>query len=139
MRLKPGPINEASVIFSVTWVLTFFAFALFSGDLNQALSLSSISIFFLVISYGLWALTGFWWRKKAPRLRFFMNLTVSSAVAVGALLLANAAISASTLSVSIKSTTTTIFIAIAVIYFLSSAIAAALTQFLIVKPKKDTI
>ena len=139
MRLKPGPINEASMIFSFTWILTFFAFTLFSGDLNQGLRFSSISIFFLAISYGLWALTGYWWRKKSSQLRFFMNVTVSSVVAIGAMLLANAAVSSSTLSQSIKEQTTGIFIAIAIIYFVSSVIAAALTQFLVVKPKKDKI
>jgi len=139
VRLKPGPMNEASVIFSITWVLTFFAFALFSGDLNQALRASSISIIFLLISYVLWILTGYWWRKKGTQQRFFMNVTVSSAVAIGALLLMNAAVTSSTLSSGVKTNASGYFIAVAIVFFVSSIGAAALTQFLLLRPKKDKI
>jgi drug/metabolite transporter (DMT)-like permease len=139
MRLKPTPMNEASIIFSITWVLTFLAFALFSGDLNQALRASSISIVFLLLSYILWILTGYWWRKKGPQQRFFMNVTVSSAVAIGALLLMNQAVTASTLADDIKTNASGYFIAVAIIFFLTSVIAAALTQFLLVRPKKAKI
>ncbi len=139
MRLKPTPMNEASIIFSITWVLTFLAFAIFSGDLNQALRASSISIIFLLISYALWILTGYWWRKKGSQQRFFMNVTVSSAVAIGALLLMNQAVSNSTLAEDVKTNASGYFIAVAIIFFLTSVIAAALTQFLLVRPKKDKI
>jgi drug/metabolite transporter (DMT)-like permease len=139
VRLKPGPMNEASVIFSITWVLTFFAFALFSGDLNQALGASSISIIFLLISYGLWILTGYWWRKKGSQQRFFMNVTVSSAVSIGALLLMNAAVTNSTVNSSIKTNASGFFIAVAIVFFATSIVASALTQFLLVRPKKDKI
>lgn len=139
MRLKPTPMNEASLIFSITWLLTFFAFGLFSGDLNQALRASSISIVFLLISYVLWILTGYWWRKKASQQRFFMNVTVSSAVAIGALLLMNAAVASSTLSSSVKTNASGYFIAVAIVFFATSIAASALTQFLLVRPKKDKI
>jgi membrane protease YdiL (CAAX protease family) len=139
MRLKPSPMNEASIIFSITWVFTFIAFALFTGDFDQALRASSISIVFLIISYVLWILTGYWWRKKGPQARFFMNVTVSSAVSIGALLLMNNAVTASTLDTEVKTNASGYFIAVAIVFFFTSVIAAALTQFLVVKPKKAKI
>jgi hypothetical protein len=139
MRLKPSPMNEASVIFSITWVLTFLTFALFTGDFDQALRASSISIVFLIISYALWILTGYWWRKKGSQQRFFMNVTVSSAVSIGALLLMNNAVTASTLDTEVKTNASGYFIAVAIVFFFTSVISAALTQFLVVKPKKAKI
>jgi len=139
MRLKPTPMTEASVIFSITWLVTFLAFTVFSFDLNEGLKASSVSILFLILSYVLWAITGWWWKKKSPQLRFFMNVTVSSVVSVGALLLMNRAIEVSTLAPAVKGTASGYFIAVAVVFFISSTIAAALTQFLIVRPKKDKI
>ena len=140
MRLKPTPVNEASIIFSITWVFIFLAFTLFSFDLNEGLKASSLSIlFFLAISYALWLPTGYWLRKRASQLRFFMNVTVTSVVAIGALLIMNKAVDASTLAPAVKATASGYFIAVAIVYFVSAVIASALTQFLVVKPKKDKI
>ena len=139
MRLKPTPVNEASAIFSITWVFIFLAFTLFSFDLNEGLKASSLSIVFLAISYALWLPTGYWLRKRASQLRFFMNVTVTSVVAIGALLIMNKAVDASTLAPAVKATASGYFIAVAIVYFVAAVIASALTQFLVVKPKKDKI
>jgi amino acid transporter len=139
LRLKATPINEASVIFSITWVLTFLAFAVFSGDLNSALQAASVATLFLVISYLLWVLTGYWWRKKTRQRRFFMNVTVSSVVAISAIWLMTSAVSASTLSPSVKSNASGYFIAVATIFYVTSVMAAALAQFLLFRPQKDKI
>ena len=139
MRLKPTPINEASVIFSLTWVFTFFFFAIISMDVNQGLRASSIAIFFLIISYVLWFATGWLWRKKNSQMRFFMNVTVNSVVSVGALLLIDQAVKSSTVAESIQTTASGYFIGVAIVYFLAATAASALTQFLIVKPKSDKI
>jgi hypothetical protein len=68
-----------------------------------------------------------------------MNVTVASVVSIGALLLMNKAIEASSLQASVKATAGGYFIAVAIVYFVSAVIASALTQFLVVKPKKDKI
>jgi hypothetical protein len=128
-------MNEASVIFSLTWVFTFFFFAIISMDVNQGLRASSIAIFFLIISYVLWFATGWLWRKKNSQMRFFMNVTVNSVVSVGALLLIDQAVKASTVAESIQTTASGYFIGVAIVYFLAATAASALTQFLIVKPK----
>jgi amino acid transporter len=139
LRLKATPINEASVIFSITWVLTFLAFAVFSGDFNSALQAASVATLFLVISYLLWVLTGYWWRKKTRQRRFFMNVTVSSVVAISAIWLMTSAVSASTLSPSVKSNASGYFIAVATIFYVTSVIASALAQFLLFRSQKDKI
>ena len=139
MRLKPTPMNEAAVIFSITWVLIFFFFMIISMDPDQGLRASSIAIFFLVISYVLWFATGYWWRKRSSQHRLFMNISVSSAVSVGALLLINQAVDSSTVDEAVKTTASGYMIGVSIVYFLASVIAAALTQFLIVKPKQDKI
>jgi len=139
MRLKPTPMNEAAVIFSITWVLIFFFFMIISMDVDQGLRASSIAIFFLVISYVLWLATGYWWRKRSSQHRFFMNISVSSAVAIGALLLINQAVDSSTVTEAVKTTASGYMIGVSIVYYLASVIAAALTQFLVVKPKPDKI
>jgi hypothetical protein len=139
MRLKPTPVNEASTIFLLTWVLIFFFFMIISMDADQGLRAASIAIFFLIISYVLWLATGAWWRNRSSQHRFFMNISVSSAVAIGALLLINQAVDTSTVSAAVKTTASGYMIGVSIIYFLASVVAAALTQFLIVKPKQDKI
>jgi len=139
MRLKPTPMNEAAVIFSITWVLIFCFFMIISMDPDQGLRASSISIIFLIVSYVLWIATGHWWRKRSSRHRFFMNISVSSAVAIGALLLINQAVASSTVADDVKTTASGYMIGVSIVYYLASVIAAALTQFLIVKPKQDKI
>jgi hypothetical protein len=139
MRLKPTPMNEAAVIFSITWVLIFCFFMIISMDPDQGLRASSISIIFLIVSYVLWIATGHWWRKRSSRHRFFMNISVSSAVAIGALLLINQAVASSTVADAVKTTASGYMIGVSIVYYLASVIAAALTQFLIVKPKQDKI
>lgn len=139
MRLKPSPMTEASVIFSISWALTFLVFSMISMDVNQGLRASSISIFFLIISYILWFAAGWFVRTKNSQLRFFTNVTVNLLVAVGALLLIDQAEKTSTVEAGIRIAASGYLIGVTIAHFLTATVASALTQFLIVKPKKAKI
>lgn len=139
MRLKASPMTEASVIFSISWVLTFVVFSILFLDVNQGLRASSISIFFLIVSYVLWLATGWFVRAKNSQLRFFVNATVNSLVAIGAFVLVDQAEKASTLEAGIRDAASGYLIGVSIVYFVTSTAASALTQFLIVKPKKAKI
>ncbi|MFM5905712.1 MAG: hypothetical protein ACKORF_06385 [Micrococcales bacterium] len=135
MHLKPGPLVEASAIYGITWIVSFIVFALATG-FEVAQNLASVeALLILLPAFTLWAGFGWLLRNKAPRIRFFANVSVSSVLALGiAFYLGNAAQTASVAaSVRDTSVATTNFVCMT-FYFVSVA-AAAFTQFYLVKPR----
>lgn len=138
MRLKPTPLVEASLVFSIAWMISLIFTVIWSGDFNAALTMSSnIALLFLMLSWTLWAALGAAVRKKSHYVRFFTNLTVTSVIAVAATSILVAAFSSAKgldpvkVATAIKNAS-----AMGVVYFVGSLIGALLTYFLITRPKE---
>lgn len=130
MRLKPTPLVETSVVFSIAWLVTLVVSVFWRNDFNGALAVASaVSLLFLLPSYTLWAITGLIVKKRSHRVRFFWNLTITSAIALSltAVIVNNA--SSKDLGV------TGVFMG--TIYFFASFIGAMLTFFVVTRPKKS--
>lgn len=137
MRLKPTPLVEASLVFSIAWMVSLVASVFWSGKFDLALTVSSnIAIFYLLMSFTFWAVVGLLVRKKSHYVRFFVNLTVTSALAMGITgALVALTSSAKGIKSSIAATAITNFVGMGVIYFIGSLIGALLTFFLVTRPK----
>lgn len=138
MRLKPTPLVETSVVFSIAWLVSLVASVFWSGKFDAALTISSnIAIVYLLMSFTLWGITGVLVRKKSYFVRFFANLTVTSALAIGiTLVLVDLTASAKGIESSILANAKETFIGMGVIYFVGSLIGALLTFFLVTRPKR---
>lgn len=138
MRLKPTPLVETSVVFSIAWLVSLVASVFWSGKFDAALTISSnIAIVYLLMSFTLWGITGVLVRKKSYFVRFFANLTVTSALAIGiTLVLVDLTASAKGIESSILANAKETFVGMGVIYFVGSLIGALLTFFLVTRPKR---
>ena len=138
MRLKPTPLVETSVVFSIAWLVTRVASGFWAGKFHAALTISSnIAIVYLLMSFTLWGITGVLVRKKSYFVRFFANLTVTSALAIGiTLVLVDLTASAKGIESSILANAKETFVGMGVIYFVGSLIGALLTFFLVTRPKR---
>ena len=138
MRLKPTPLVETSVVFSIAWLVSLVAAVFWSGKFDAALTISSnIAIVYLLMSFTLWGITGVLVRKKSYFVRFFANLTVTSALAIGiTLVLVDLTASAKGIESSILANAKETFVGMGVIYFVGSLIGALLTFFLVTRPKR---
>ena len=139
MRLKPTPLVETSLVFSIAWLISLIFSIFNTNDFNKALiQNSNMALFFLMGSYFLWGITGLAVRRKSYLIRFFANLTVTSVIALGtcALLLGLASGSKDIDSAMVEAATPRL-IALSTNYFFASAIAAGLTFFVLTRPKKQ--
>ena len=131
MRLKPTPLTEASLVFSISWMISLILSVFVTDDFNQALGMASgIAILYLILSFSIWAISGLAVRGKSAPLRFFVNITGSSLVAIAAPMLVDAQLHTEALTGS--------YILMSIIYFFGTLGGAALTFFLVTKPKKNS-
>ena len=130
MRLKPTPLVETSLIFSISWLLSLIISVFVTNDFNAALGMASgIAILYLMFSYTLWVLAGLAVKRKPHTLRFFVNLSITSFFALAVPIFVDAQIKSEALTRS--------YILMSMIYFFASAIAAGLTFFVLTRPKKQ--
>ena len=119
-------------------LVSLVASVFWSGKFDAALTISSnIAIVYLLMSFTLWGITGVLVRKKSYFVRFFANLTVTSALAIGiTLVLVDLTASAKGIESSILANAKETFVGMGVIYFVGSLIGALLTFFLVTRPKR---
>lgn len=139
MRFKPTPLTEASLIFSLAWVLIFVSFTAFSLSIEAGQLAATGSVFYLILGYILWVVAGIAVRKKSVYVRFFTTVSINAVVTVVVIELLNALMGQSTLASATKATIIQNFTAFGVGFFVMSTAAAAVTQFYLVRPKKAKI
>lgn len=139
MRLKPTPLVETSLVFSIAWLISLILSIFDTNDFNKALTQNSnMSLVFLLSSYFLWGITGLAVRRKSHLVRFFANLTVTSIVALGTYaVLSGLASNAKGIDPALVAKALTSLVGLSTIYFFASAIAAGLTFFVLTRPKKQ--
>lgn len=124
--MKRTPTVEASFIYGFALVIGFIIFAL-NGGFPQAVSLTEIMALLLLLPT--WVLiilvTKFFAGKGSQYRKFFLNLSVISAMTV---LLALMVITAPSAAFKAYSSN---FILVDFVYFISHAIGAVLTQFVV--------
>ncbi|MEN9606385.1 MAG: hypothetical protein RL605_213 [Actinomycetota bacterium] len=129
MRLKPTPLVETSLIFSISWLLSLIISVFVTNDFNAALGMASgIAILYLMFSYTLWVLAGLAVKRKPHTLRFFVNLTITSVFAIVVPVMVDARLHNEPLTRN--------YILMSMIYFFSALVAASLTFFVLTRPKK---
>jgi len=129
MRLKPTPLVETSLIFSISWLLSLIISVFVTNDFNAALGMASgIAILYLMFSYTLWVLAGLAVKRKPHTLRFFVNLTITSVFAIVVPVLVDSRLHNEPLTRN--------YILMSMIYFFSALVAASLTFFVLTRPKK---
>ncbi|MEY4296239.1 MAG: hypothetical protein RL016_85 [Actinomycetota bacterium] len=130
MRLKPTPLVETSLVFSIAWLISLILSVFATNDFNAALGMASgIAILYLMLSYTLWGITGAIFRRKTHPVRFFVNLSITSFFAIAVPVFVDAQLKSEPLTRS--------YILMSMIYFFASAIAAGLTFFVLTRPKKQ--
>ncbi|MDE2592293.1 MAG: hypothetical protein KGL41_05510 [Actinomycetales bacterium] len=130
MRLKPTPLVETSLVFSIAWLISLVLSVFATNDFNAALGMASgIAILYLMLSYTIWAVAGAIFRSKSHRIRFFVNLTITSLISIAVPIFVDAQLKSEALTRS--------YILMSLIYFFASGIAAGLTYFLLTRPKKQ--
>jgi uncharacterized membrane protein len=130
MRLKPTPLVETSLVFSIAWLISLILSVFATNDFNAALGMASgIAILYLMLSYTLWGITGALFRRKSHLVRFFVNLSITSFFAIAVPIFVDAQLKSEALTRS--------YILMSMIYFFASAIAAGLTFFVLTRPKKQ--
>ena len=130
MRLKPTPLVETSLIFSIAWLLSLVFSVFATNNFNAALGMASgIAILYLMLSYSLWAVAAAIVKGKGHFLRFFVNLTITSVLALVIPIVVDAAGKSEAWTKS--------YILLSFIYFFAASIASALTYFVITRPKKQ--
>lgn len=130
MRLKPTPLVETSLIFSIAWLISLILSIFATNDFNAALGMASgIAILYLMLSYTIWAVAGALFRAKSHRVRFFVNITITSAIAILVPVFVDTQLKTEALTRS--------YILMSMIYFFASTIAAGLTYFMLTRPKKQ--
>lgn len=133
--MKRSPAIEASLIYGISLVLTF-VFFLLSFGLSKAVQLSQwVAILVLMPTWALVALVSFLRRKSTKYGRFFANATIIAVLSV------LAAVLVAILPANVQSQSTVISsmnLAIAN-YFISTMIAAAVTQFWIYRKPEPKI
>lgn len=140
MIFKRTPAIEASLIYGVTLILSFLIFAAFGGW-QEAANLSKGMAF--LIQFPTWVImvvVGFLQKKSTKYGRFFANISVVSVVAlvfVGIVYYLASGANGGNID-SIRAT----FNWVAAVFFISSLIAAVLTQFVFfrktIEPKPVT-
>ena len=129
MRLKPTPLVETSLIFSISWLLSLIISVFVTNDFNAALGMASgIAILYLMFSYTLWVLAGLAVKRKPHTLRFFVNLTITSVFAIVVPVMVDYRLHNEPLTRN--------YILMSMIYFFSALVAASLTFFVLTRPKK---
>lgn len=135
MHLKPSPLVEASAIYGITWLVSFIVFLAATG-IEQAQNLASLeALLILLPAFTLWAIGGWLLKNKAPRQRFFANVTVSSILSLGIAWFLTSAAQSAKVAESVRSTSMATSLFVCMTFFFVSVAAAALTQFYIVKPR----
>lgn len=130
MRLKPTPLVETSLVFSIAWLISLILSIFATNDFNAALGMASgIAILYLMLSYTIWAVAGALFRAKSHRVRFFVNITITSAIAILVPVFVDTQLKTEALTRS--------YILMSMIYFFASTIAAGLTYFKLTRPKKQ--
>ena len=130
MRLKPTPLVETSLVFSIAWLISLVLSVFATNDFNAALGMASgIAILYLMLSYTIWAVAGVIIRSKSHRIRFFVNLTITSLISIAVPIFVDAQLKSEALTRS--------YILMSLIYFFASGIAAGLTYFMLTRPKKQ--
>jgi drug/metabolite transporter (DMT)-like permease len=130
MRLKPTPLVETSVVFSIAWLVALILSVFITNDFNAALGLASaIALAYLMLSYSAWAVVGLIVKKKSYMVRFFWNLTVTSLISIAAPVFVDSQLHTEALTRN--------YILMSFVYFISSFVGALLTFFVITRPKKS--
>ncbi len=137
MRLKPGALTEASAVFSFGWILILISFIVISGDLGKAVNAATLSLVFLLPCFTLWGLVGLAVRKRTRKVKFFMNISISSVVVLGGAF-AMKLITDSYEGPRVQAETALSYIsAVAAITYLAVIGASAFTYFWLTKTKKE--
>ncbi len=135
MRLRPGPLVEASAVFAVSWLLALgylvFADMSFIVGLNDAIT---VAILFMMPAFSVWAIGGWIFKELKPTSRFYMNLASTAAVAVGVYLLFTATLQETTgLTEAQRQSQSQYFLIIGIVFAFSCFIGSAVTYFLILQ------
>ncbi len=135
MRLRPGPLVEASAVFAVSWLLSLgylvFADMSFQVGLNDAIT---VAILFMMPAFSVWAIGGWIFKELRPTSRFYMNIASTAVVAVGVYLLFTATLQQTTgLTPAQRDSQAQYFLIIAIVFAISSFIGAAVTYFLLLQ------
>ena len=139
MRFRPTPLTEASLVFSIGWVICLVLSIVIKPNLDEALTMSSgIALLYMLLSYSIWAIAGFVVRRKSHFVRFFVNLTITSVAAVAITGFAPELIGQSLGATAAQvNAMLQVFLPMGVVYFIGSLVGALLTFFLFTRPKKQ--
>jgi hypothetical protein len=134
MRLRQGPLLEASIIYVVASFLSFITFlATSAGDLNAAFGIVSVeAILLLLPSFVLWALIGIVTKNRSVRVRFLSQVSVSTIVVLLGILLINQVGQAKGQSVSIEQLMG-IWYVVSATYFITALIGSIFSNFWFVR------
>ena len=88
MRLRPGPMTEASAVFGVGWIVALIIYMAALRDINYGFqgALTAVPLMFMP-SWAIWALAGRAVKRKSTVAKFVTSLSVSSVVALAVILL----------------------------------------------------
>lgn len=131
MRLRQGPLLEASIVYVVASFLSLLAFlATSAGNLNAAFGIVSVeAILLLLPSFVLWALVGIVTKRRSIRVRFMSQVSVSAAVVVAGVLLISQAKGQAGSNEQLMS----VWSVISATYFITALIASIFTNFWFVR------
>ena len=134
MRLRQGPLLEASIVYVVASFLSLLAFlATSAGNLNAAFGIVSVeAILLLLPSFVLWALVGIVTKRRSIRVRFMSQVSVSAAVVVAGVLLISQVGQAKGQAGS-NEQLMSVWSVISATYFITALIASIFTNFWFVR------
>lgn len=139
MRLRPGPLTEASAVFGVGWLVALLIESAATRSFNVGFqsALTSVPLMFMP-SFALWALVGRFVRSKSAVAKFLASISVSSVLAIVVIvMLGNAlnAVKASGQGAAASAVEGELYVFVAG-YYIASIIGAAATYFWLTKEKR---
>ncbi|MEY4367857.1 MAG: hypothetical protein RLZ28_1272 [Actinomycetota bacterium] len=129
MRLRQGPLLEASIIYVVSTIVSLVVLiATFGANFGAVTNTFTLeAIFLLLPSFVLWAISGQFLKGRSAIARFFTQITINSIIGVVALILTNQVVNA--VEDSSRATVTASMYAVVVAYYLGTLAGSAVCNF----------
>ena len=138
MRLRPGPLTDASAVFGVGWLVALIIEIAATRSFNTGFqsALTAVPLMFMP-SFALWALVRSFVRRKSAVAKFLGSISVSSALAIAVILMLGSALASAKASgqAGASSIEGELYVFVAG-YYIGAIAGAAATYFWLTREKR---